>query len=401
MFILIFMKLCDIIEGCGPLQRVEVSKQAKSDSETVGAGSKEQQKKTGSPDKPERGRPKQKRAGSSSSGSSSIVPDSSFISMTYSGSSESMDFSPNRDGDFSSDSWSSMEDGESTDYSSDFSSDKDFNDSDGNDPEQEVLTENTVIGADMVTFTGNQHQVDGVQFHALLDQLTGIMVFHSVKIPIVLDPEAVPDLRQVEVVALVPVVLVALGQEVQGRVAHHPVTVHAAEKGNGDKNLGFSPKRRKRSPTPKPSKVHIGHLTRNVNKDHIVEIFSTYGAIRNVEMMIDRLHPNFNRGFAYVEYEKSEDAEKAIKFMDGGQIDGQEVSAAAILQQRPPPRYPMRRSPPHHRRGPPPRWHNSPPRFRRRSPPPRRRSPPPRRRTRSRSPARRRRYSRSSSSSSR
>ena len=79
-----------------------------------------------------------------------------------------------------------------------------------------------------------------------------------------------------------------------------------------------SPRRRKRSPSPRQTKVHIGHLTRNVNKDHISEIFSVYGTIKNVELLADRVHPEFSRGFAYVEYENADDAEKAIKHMDGG-----------------------------------------------------------------------------------
>lgn len=46
------------------------------------------------------------------------------------------------------------------------------------------------------------------------------------------------------------------------------------------------------------------------------------------------------RCVAYVEYETSEEAEKALKFMDGGQVDGQEISIQAVLplRRRPPPR---------------------------------------------------------------
>lgn len=43
------------------------------------------------------------------------------------------------------------------------------------------------------------------------------------------------------------------------------------------------------------------------------------------------------RGFAYIEYVNAEDAENAMKHMDGGQIDGQEVTVAPILTQRPRP----------------------------------------------------------------
>ena len=77
-------------------------------------------------------------------------------------------------------------------------------------------------------------------------------------------------------------------------------------------------KKRKRSPTPRPTKVHVGRLTRNVNKDHIQEIFALYGAIKYIDMPNDRIHPNTSRGHAYVEYENPDDAEKAIKYMDGG-----------------------------------------------------------------------------------
>lgn len=43
-----------------------------------------------------------------------------------------------------------------------------------------------------------------------------------------------------------------------------------------------------------------------------------YGTIKLIDMPNDRTHPNMSRGFAYIEYENSEDAEKAIKYMDGG-----------------------------------------------------------------------------------
>lgn len=159
-------------------------------------------------------------------------------------------------------------------------------------------------------------------------------------------------------------------------------------------------------------------MTRNVTKDHVNEIFSHYGkfeiknhliiillgmalqlllnlisgSIKFIEFPADRFH-KLGRGFAYVEYTNAEDAENAMKHMDGGQIDGQEVTVAPILLPRPRP--PMRRGgmSPMRRGG---RW-RSPQRFRRRSPI-RRRSPP---RRRSRSPIRNRRRKSNSSGSSR
>ena len=86
-----------------------------------------------------------------------------------------------------------------------------------------------------------------------------------------------------------------------------------------------------------------------------MEIFSTYGTVKNVEMPFDRTHPHLSRGFAYVEFEKADDADKAIKYMDGGQVDGQEVSATPVLLPKPRPfggGPPMRRPPPNWRRSP-------------------------------------------------
>ncbi|KAG8506411.1 RNA-binding protein with serine-rich domain 1 [Galemys pyrenaicus] len=77
--------------------------------------------------------------------------------------------------------------------------------------------------------------------------------------------------------------------------------------------------RKRRSPSPKPTKVHIGRLTRNVTKDHIMEIFSTYGKIKMIDMPVERMHPHLSKGYAYVEFENPDEAEKALKHMDGGE----------------------------------------------------------------------------------
>lgn len=49
-----------------------------------------------------------------------------------------------------------------------------------------------------------------------------------------------------------------------------------------------------------------------------MEIFCVYGPVKHIEMPIDRVHASFSKGFAYVEYDNSTEAEKAIKYMNGG-----------------------------------------------------------------------------------
>ena len=70
-----------------------------------------------------------------------------------------------------------------------------------------------------------------------------------------------------------------------------------------------------------------------------------------VDFGVDRNHPHLGKGFAYIEFTNADEAETAMKHMDGGQIDGQEITAAPVLSIRPPmPSRPMRRSPPPPRR---------------------------------------------------
>ena len=46
--------------------------------------------------------------------------------------------------------------------------------------------------------------------------------------------------------------------------------------------------------TPQTTRLHVGHLTRNVNEGHIKEIFSTFGTITSVEVSIDKVRPQTN-----------------------------------------------------------------------------------------------------------
>ena len=109
------------------------------------------------------------------------------------------------------------------------------------------------------------------------------------------------------------------------------------------KSPSASPKRRKRTPSPKPTKVCISKITRNVNKSHMEEIFLNYGKVKLVDLPLSN---GISRGIAYVDYETPEEAEDALKYMNGGWIDGQEVSVQLVQPQRLPPPRERRRSPP-------------------------------------------------------
>ncbi|PSS14829.1 hypothetical protein M430DRAFT_67483 [Amorphotheca resinae ATCC 22711] len=173
---------------------------------------------------------------------------------------------------------------------------------------------------------------------------------------------------------------------------------------------------RGRSLSPvRSTKVVVEKLTKNVNEDHLREIFGVYGPIHDLDMPMNRQF-NTNRGTAYILYAHEADAEAAIAHMHEAQIDGAVINVSIVL-----PRRKFSPSPPLARRGanfdprgPPSASLRGPPPPRRRSPFSRRSPPPsynrsgrefdtyrPRSITRSRSPRRHRTRSRSFSSRSR
>ena len=54
--------------------------------------------------------------------------------------------------------------------------------------------------------------------------------------------------------------------------------------------------KRNRSASPPATKIHIGRLTRNVNREHLQEIFSTFGKIKDIEFGSERMRPWLNKG---------------------------------------------------------------------------------------------------------
>lgn len=69
---------------------------------------------------------------------------------------------------------------------------------------------------------------------------------------------------------------------------------------------------------------------RNVKSNHIEEIFGCYGTVTNVDLQIDT-RTGVSKGFAYVTFEKSKDAEQAVLYLDGGQLDGNEIKVSFVL----------------------------------------------------------------------
>jgi len=71
--------------------------------------------------------------------------------------------------------------------------------------------------------------------------------------------------------------------------------------------------------------VVVKNLSRKVNKEHLMEIFGEYGTISKANVLPFDMRASVNSTKGYVDYEREEDAEKAVKHYSGGQIDGKVV----------------------------------------------------------------------------
>jgi len=85
------------------------------------------------------------------------------------------------------------------------------------------------------------------------------------------------------------------------------------------------------------TKLFVGNLSYNVTENDLQDAFSQFGAVSEVNIMVDRT-TNRPRGFAFVTMATSEDAEKAIQGMNGKDLDGRAltVNEARAREERPP-----------------------------------------------------------------
>lgn len=67
------------------------------------------------------------------------------------------------------------------------------------------------------------------------------------------------------------------------------------------------------------SKLYVGNLPYSVTEDELRDYFAQAGTIKSVALIRDR-DTGRSKGFAFVEYETSEEAQKAIDFFNGKQL---------------------------------------------------------------------------------
>lgn len=84
-------------------------------------------------------------------------------------------------------------------------------------------------------------------------------------------------------------------------------------------------------------KVYVGNLPFTVDSEKLKELFSSYGDVEEATVISDKFSGR-SKGFGFVTFKNSKDAEKAIKAMNDKEIEGRKlkVNEARPMEERPP-----------------------------------------------------------------
>jgi RNA recognition motif-containing protein len=70
--------------------------------------------------------------------------------------------------------------------------------------------------------------------------------------------------------------------------------------------------------------IYVSNLSFAVQDEDLREFFAEYGEVSSAKIITDKL-TNRSRGFGFVEMSDDAAAEKAIKELDGGMVDGRAI----------------------------------------------------------------------------
>lgn len=78
-------------------------------------------------------------------------------------------------------------------------------------------------------------------------------------------------------------------------------------------------------------RLFVGGLPYTVNDDQLREMFAKIGAVEYARVIVDKFTGR-SKGFGFVEMATEEEAQKAVKELDGTEIEGRKV---AVNEARP------------------------------------------------------------------
>jgi cold-inducible RNA-binding protein len=73
------------------------------------------------------------------------------------------------------------------------------------------------------------------------------------------------------------------------------------------------------------TRLYVGNLSYSVTEESLQEMFSKIGTVKTVSLIKDR-DTGRSKGFAFVEMENQEDAQKAISQLNGTKIEDRNIT---------------------------------------------------------------------------
>lgn len=80
-------------------------------------------------------------------------------------------------------------------------------------------------------------------------------------------------------------------------------------------------------------KIYVGQLPYNVNENELKELFSGFGEIVSVNLIIDR-HSGRSKGFGFIDMPNNSEADTAVKALNKSMLNGREIKVNQVQQQR-------------------------------------------------------------------
>jgi cold-inducible RNA-binding protein len=75
------------------------------------------------------------------------------------------------------------------------------------------------------------------------------------------------------------------------------------------------------------AKLYVGNLTYGVTDSDLQNLFSPHGTVRSAQVIMDR-DTNRSKGFGFVEMNNAEEAQAAIKAMNGLESNGRSLTVS-------------------------------------------------------------------------
>lgn len=84
------------------------------------------------------------------------------------------------------------------------------------------------------------------------------------------------------------------------------------------------------------TKLYVGGLSYSLDDNQLRELFETVGKVESAQVIVDR-YSNQSKGFGFVEMSTEEEAQTAIKDLNGKEVGGRAimVNAARPREERP------------------------------------------------------------------